>query len=461
MPITYLKDFQIWDFYRAATKKLQLVDKSNMPYVTYDNGFPCYEANAYLLGQAKKGRSLRINGGTVKTYAKDIHHLVRWCYNNRLPLTKMTDEKFRNFIDYLQEGNVRKNNHVLKIGKQCLHFLEFIGESKSHLTNFIGEGSENAICIEYKTSKIGLGGKKSKEVKSIHHPALPKKSAERRRLPVSNDVCVKLWAYISTQKDILRRFRDAAVYQCLEELGGRVSEIHLITVDSVKAAKKMDKNPYLRLPVLKRQDDVEDRVIPVTHDFLSVLDDYLIRSRKKIIKKTLGKENDHGFLLVSTTTGKQLQSGSITDMMNKWKKKLGITEPLHPHLFRHAFITNNLINLMRQHEINNADEFRNTLLHTEMFKMQLQEWTGHKNIASLDRYIHLAVAHINGYDKAFNVVQLNNAVKTMKRTLASIKLQSTRKEITATEMLMLLENATDAFEMTVAKALSEETNDDT
>ncbi|MBF4337979.1 tyrosine-type recombinase/integrase, partial [Vibrio anguillarum] len=91
----------------------------------------------------------------------------------------------------------------------------------------------------------------------------------------------------------------------------------------------------LTLTTLKRRDDKTSRKIPVPHLLLSVIADY-IKVRKKVMRK---KKVKHDFLFISLTTGQPFSSDSWGTYMNTWKKELGIEGELHPHLWRHAFIT--------------------------------------------------------------------------------------------------------------------------
>lgn len=465
MPVSFLKDFKRWGNYSPIDNKLKMVDASNTPFITYDNGIPCHEANMYMHKQLAAQRSRRIKGGTLKTYANQIIHLVRYCYNNEIRFSQLTDTRFTLFVQGLQGERdkygelVRSNNHVVQIAQRCLDFLDFV-QYCHDLNNFIGERKENAIRVKYKKYTISIeGSKNKKEVKVLTHISIPTRDAVKRRLPVSDDSALKVWEHIQNQSNRIKTLRDTAIYQCLEQLGGRVSEIHLITVDDIENAVNSGKNPYLVLTTLKRRDNDERRNLPVTHIFLSSMMDYIKKSRRKIIKKTVGKANDHGYLFVSLTTGKPLQSDSTTHAMNTWKKEAGVEGEFHPHLFRHAFITNKLKEIILQHkEITSADKFREHLLHTESFKMQLKEWTGHTHSHSLDTYINLVFADLNGYSKVYSAVQLNDSVKVMKQQIEQLKRQLKSKSITLTEGLHVLDGTLEAFESDIESALSSQTD---
>lgn len=54
--------------------------------------------------------------------------------------------------------------------------------------------------------------------------------------------------------------------------------------------------------------------------------------------------------------------------------------------------------------------------------MELQQWSGHTNISSLNTYIDLVFADINGYQKVYDIASLVNAAEDIlvrANTLAS------------------------------------------
>lgn len=437
-----------------------MVDASNTPFITYDDGTPCFEANMYMHEQLELVRSRRMNGGTLNTYAKQIHHIVRFCYKNKLRFSQLTDSTFTLFVQGLQGERdkfgelVRTNNHLIEIAQRCLYFLLFV--QKCHdLDNFIGEGNENAIRTILKTNQLTIEGfKHRKEVKTITHVCIPTKDAVKKKFPVSEGDALKVWNYIKTQNNREKRLRDIALYQCLEELGARVSEVHLITVKDIDNAMRSGANPHLTISTLK-QDDDSSRSIPITSALLTDIKQYINKVRKKIIKRTLGKKKDHGYLFVSLTTGRALQSATLTRYMNKWKHELGIEGELHPHLYRHAFITNKLKEIILQHkDITSADKFREHLLHTETFKRQLQQWTGHTQLYSLDIYINLIFADLHGYSATYNAVQLKGSVEIVKRQVQGVKQQLKSKEVTVTEGMLLIEQTLSAFEKDIEQSLN-------
>lgn len=69
MPVEIIKNYVGYSHYSNITKKLELTKPQTIPYVTYDDGVPCYEVNLYLLSKLEEGVSTRVGGGTLRTYA--------------------------------------------------------------------------------------------------------------------------------------------------------------------------------------------------------------------------------------------------------------------------------------------------------------------------------------------------------------------------------------------------------
>ena len=316
------------------------------------------------------------------------------------------------------------------------------------LSAFIGKDKGNSIQIlekPYKRKKEGYKG--SIEGVKVTHTAVPTKDEIKKRHPVSEDDALRVWEFIKTQKNKDKRRRDMALYTAMEQLGGRVSELHLIKMTDYEDARRTG---MLTLTTLKRKDDNTTRKIPVPHLLLSMIADY-VKVRKKAMRQ---KKVQHDYLFISLTTGHPLSADSWTTYINAWKKELGIEAELHPHLWRHAFITDKLKELiLASKEVNDKDDFRKHLLHTQTFKMQLQQWTGHTILSSLDTYIDLAFADIHGYTEVYNAVSLKSSVELAKRQIELLEEQIARKELTSTAALVEIKILLEAFQSDIDKSI--------
>lgn len=456
MPVEIIKNYVGYSHYSNITKKLELTKPQTIPYVTYDDGVPCYEVNLYLLSKLEEGVSTRVGGGTLRTYANQIIHLVKYCQNNNVIFTQLTDSHFSQFIRCLISkrdnlGNLKRTGRqVRQIGTQCIHFLMYV-QGFYKLENFIGEDKSCVISIKFKRTRLKTEGDKLFDIESPTHNSFPSDTPLKRRHPVSEDSAMKVWEYINNQANREKRIRDIAFYSFLEITGARNSEIHMATVKDIDYALAQGNVPLLRLTTLKRNN--HQRFIPVPQAFLSTINQYIRKVRRKVIKRTIGVTNDHGYLFVNLRNGEPLSSESTRRRMNEWKKECGIKENFHPHLFRHAFITNTLKRIILQHNnINNTDDFRKHLLHTEKFKLELQQWSGHTNTSSLNTYIDLVFADINGYQKVYDIASIVNATEDILVRAKALISQLNGKLINVNEATSDLIEIVEAFENDVNNA---------
>ena len=233
--------------------------------------------------------------------------------------------------------------------------------------------------------------------------------------------------------------RNRIILKLLEITEARVGEIALLTVQYIENVFTQDK-PTLKMRILKKRGQLVDyRYVPVNKaDFNEVLT-YIKIYRSKIIKNTIGKANDEGFLLVNENTGKAILSITITNEINKIRKVAGIEENVCAHMFRHRFITNLFIQLIKQYDIQNKDQFRNSLMDLENLKVYIQQVTGHKNVNSLDNYIDIAKSELTNMDKVVNnlleVIDIESIEKEKQRLLTMLK----NKEITTAEYIKQIE----------------------
>ncbi|EOW9298795.1 tyrosine-type recombinase/integrase [Vibrio cholerae] len=450
MAFRKLEGFEQWS-HLGFDGKLVFRKPLDIFFVTYSNNVPCYEANAYIHSLIVRN----LKSDTIRGYAYDIIHLVHFIEKQPMlsQFSQLTDATFTLFVQSLQVERtplgelVRSNNTVIKIAHTCLDFLRFVQDFHD-LSSFIGKDKGNSIQILEKPYRRKQEGYKGFiEGVKITHPAVPTKNEIKKRHPVSETDALRVWEHIKTQNNKDKRRRDMALYTAMEQLGGRVSEFHSIKMTDYEEARRTG---MLTLTTLKRKDDINTRKIPVPHLLLSVIADY-IKVRKKVMRK---KKIQHDYLFIGLNTGQPFSADSWTTYINSWKKELGIEGELHPHLWRHAFITDKLKELiLTTKEVNDKDDFRKHLLHTQTFKMQLQQWTGHTNLSSLDTYIDLAFADIHGYTEVYNAVSLKSSVVLAKRQVEFLKEQVSKKELTTTAALMEFEGLLEAFQSDIDKSI--------
>jgi site-specific recombinase XerC len=462
--VNRIESFKFWTHLDVLSldKSLVFTKPHTLRFISYSDGSPCIEANMFLHTIARRSK-----GGaksTLRTYSGRITHLVNFV--ERQPYLKkfsdLSDASFRHFIQTLQterksNGQLKRvSNTVREIALTCVKFLYFIREFHD-LSHFIGTDKSNKIMTEEKVYYTSPEGVKYKVPRlSIIHDAIPEKNEEKRRLPVSANTALKVWRHISNQENIPKRRRDCALYRTMEKLGARVQEIHLITLKDFQNAQKSGNNPYISITNLKRRGDSSNRNIPVTKAYLREIAKY-VNIRNNIIRKKGIK--DHGFLFISINTGKPLKSSTWTKYFNIWKKELNIKGQLHPHLYRHSFVTDKLKEIILQHtECTDADSFKRTVMHTENFKMKLKEWTGHTNISSLDIYIHLIYDDVNGYAKVYNTLSIKDSISIVEQELDLLNKQLKVKVLTPSKCIAELQSLIIAFKADIEDSI-ERTDD--
>lgn len=460
MSIKPIKDFDIWEYYNPIDDELVTFHLDNTPFICYPNNLPCYEANLYMRHLLAKKLSTKVNGGTLRTYASQISHLISYCFKNNISFHQLTNTRFKVFIRGLiserddMYKRIRENDTVIDIGKRCIDFLVFLQDLHS-LKNFIGEDSKNRINIYVKVTTQKIAGyKKPIEHKTLMHRSFPSPSPKKTKSPVSSEASKALFDYLNQESNKLIRIRNLALYNCIDQTGGRRTEVNSITVNDIQSALQSNENyPFLRLITLKHGNQIEYRHVPVTKTFLSEMSYYIRHVRRKIVKKKLKGKKDHGFLFVSSTTGKPLSSDTITTYINNWRKILGIEEELHAHLFRHAYITNKIKEIiLSRSDLTTFEDFKNLLLNTEQYKMELMQWTGHNMRSSLDKYIHLALAEVNGFTSTLHVDKLSSTIEASKSAIKRIRADIKIHSMSPTDALQAVSNLLDSLEFDINSA---------
>ncbi len=255
-----------------------------------------------------------------------------------------------------------------------------------------------------------------------HHRSFPTGDSKKKRLPISSkNVQLLKDAVLPTSRSIYSRKRRYVMLLLLEITGARRFEIASLTVQSVLNAAKMP-HPMLKLITAKKKNKAEEhREIPILRQDLEVLLEFIDKNRKIVVRKSCGLGNDDGILLASEKSGRGIQPNTITQEVYALRKYAQIKEKACAHMFRHAFVTKLFKALIERHKVENKDDFRQMLLDGESLKREIQQWTGHTRIESLEAYIHLAFEDSGECNKAIDAVKLNRLILSLKENLSSLK----------------------------------------
>ncbi len=430
---------------------------NDIPMIRWPSGRWCVDANIYMLELYERNLSRKFGGGTLKSYAANISHLIRWCYHNKTDFIDLTDSQFSLFVRGLMgetrpkqpDVRVRNANAVIAIGRNCLDFLSCVGRfhDQADLVNRRGQiqGEEK----EFEIKVEGKFHKKSLLKKYWHHRCFPTPDAKVKRLPVSNDTIKKLrQATSKIDSSFYLRRRRQIMLMMLEQTGGRRAELANLTVESVQKANTMNE-PMLELITVKKKAS-ETRLIPIHSVELAELMSFINKHRRQVIRKTVGLQQDHGLVFISETTGKPLRAQTISQEVYFLAKSSGIDEKTCSHMFRHRFITKLFVALIEQHDFENEDNFRRALLDAETMKQKVQQWTGHASLSSLDPYIHLAFDEASHFSKTYNSVSLSRVIEGMTSKVDNLKLEIQNKCIPLPEAIREFETILDLFNQDIS-----------
>lgn len=423
--LTFIKNMELPIYFfnnRFKTKTF-----SKFPFFTFNNGVPCLALNSYIQSE----EFIKLSEETIFKTAYSLTHIVRFCENNKIKFSHFTENDFVAFSHSLQEKD-RENKTTVFILSNTLNFFNYFGRKFLDIENYC---IDILHCFYKKTIT-----KSNKETKSLHHVCFPTKEPAKRRSPVSLGNIEKMYENVpNTSNSNFVQKRNRVILKLLEITGARVGEIALLTVKDIENVFTEDK-PALKMRTLKRRGGLVDyRYVPVNKADFNEISTYIKIYRSKIIKNTVGKVNDEGYLLISENTGKAILPVTITNEINKIRKVAGIEENVCAHMFRHRFITNLFIQLIKQYDIQNKDQFRNSLMDMENLKVYIQQATGHKNVNSLDNYIDIAKSELTNMDKVINELtnEINNASieKEKQRLLTMLK----NKEISTSQYIKEME----------------------
>lgn len=413
-----LNDFYIYDYYSLINDKIKVQFIESLPFLTYPNGLPCYEANSYLLYKLKLGYSQK-NGGSYRIFANHLTHFIRFTFRNKYikNFSQYDNSLFSIFLDSLQDNdNIRSNNQIIRIAYQVIDFLFYISRLYN-LEYFIGIG--NAYKISLISRKTKRTNSRYKFESTYFHPSFPPSSSYKKRYPVSLNDYNKLLAFLNKNNNEALRLRNLCLIQALENTGGRRTEVCSLSLEALKTAlKSSSSSPLLELINLKSIHSKKSRLVPVSRNFLLNLKFYIQYYRNPIMKK---KNIHHDFIFISHTTGEPLKPDSLTVYMNNWSLHANLSTIVCAHMFRHRFITEKFKALILEHNLSHIDEFRKILLNTNRLKQIMLEWTGHSSIESLDNYINLAFEELIEVDKVKNKILVNSSIYFMDKHINNLE----------------------------------------
>ncbi len=429
-----IPEMELVHYFDAIRSEAKLREANNLPFLCWPAGEPCVAANAYMVHLFKRNLSRNNNGGTLRQFAMDISHLIRYCYDNRIDFIQLNCDRFTAFIAKLRSekdplnpmARKRDSNTLIAIGRKCIDFLDFIGRLNGDDRFVIDtvNAQQKKYLIHTKNSKSGRI-----EKFGWYHESFDTPSPRKNRSAISRKSIQELYDAIPLLSSInldqqSKRFIDrrrTIMLRLLEMTGARIEEVARIQVKDVEAANEQI-DPKLRLVTLKKRRS-EDRFVPVLHQDMAALKAYARVNRLMVIKRTIGAANDHGSLFISEITGKPLSSRYMSNEIGLLRRTAGITSQACAHMFRNRFITKLFVRLINQYDFENKDEFRKALLDANTLKQQVQQYTGHGNVDSLDTYIDLAFDEVANLGAVVSTIRLQEAYESFDSNVEILQME--------------------------------------
>lgn len=273
----------------------------------------------------------RASAHTIKNYARDLAHLTRYCET----------EAINGWHD-LKQHHVRghiASRHRRGLGSRSLQ----------------RELSAIRVFFDYLIKKRLASQNPAREVRA------PKGAAT---LPKTLDVD-QVTGLLEASADSALEIRDLAMWELFYSSGLRLSELTGLDLTDIDLGD--------RSVLVREGKGGKSRLLPVGRKALEAMRRWLdIRHRFAPPGQTA---------LFAGRGGSRLSPRSVQSRLERWRRRKGFPEHLHPHMLRHSFAS---------HLLESSNDLR-----------AVQELLGHSNIGTTQIYTHLDFQHLaETYDRA-------------------------------------------------------------
>ncbi|MET0105190.1 MAG: hypothetical protein ABW072_08605 [Sedimenticola sp.] len=168
------------DPYRVALMhKASRLGVDEFPLVRWPNGKPCVPVNAYIMEYLRLGRE----PGTLKGYARELTHVIRYCAGLDIGFGKLTDNDIWTLSEHLQTekkqhdptASERNPNTVKSILRTTLGFLAwyqqaFLKYSEVVLVGELADSANITVTVEVNDQYFESSKQKHKPKEAISLP---------------------------------------------------------------------------------------------------------------------------------------------------------------------------------------------------------------------------------------------------------------------------------------------------
>ncbi|TKF36101.1 site-specific integrase [Vibrio kanaloae] len=413
----------------------------------WPDGSTCMPVEMFLLDISNEKKISVSDGGTVGGYARNLTHLVRYCFKNKIQFwdlqTSNIDDLISELSTEVNEFNEReRNNNTIKtIISNAMTFLKWIQNQHFPERNIIGVDSQYKRYQVKLTISLNRYGKPCE----VFPSKIPNATTQPKK-PIADKIIKLLWETLNQSKSstginkrLMKHFskqeqKDHIDYMfhrrrfqltMLEATGLRPQE--LISI-SVKNNIKNLADSKIEISTLKRGAP-HRRIVPIDQGTVIKIEIFLSIHRKKLIERLI----KHGFissenevddvLFLHHETGKKVKPDAAYQEFRRLCIKAGIKQKTCQSMFRHRFCTNmvklHLLSFMDKNPAKSRFNFSDSDYRTILTKVAT--FTGHKDPTSLEFYIDWAWEELDVFSYVYDVSHLQGKLKEISRLVSDLK----------------------------------------
>lgn len=345
----------------------------------WPNGVPCWEVTGYTISERKRGLAT----SSANTYAAELSHLVRYCYQKKLYFSKFSDDRLFEFAAHLSHSTRkseprRGGSHINRILSQTIRFLfwlQTVVPTNGLLVGYPGEGAKITVTAP-------RHNRRQERPAQFIHPCFVA-SSERTVVRAMPDLVLENLLEAADQEEhrFFTRSRDTAMISLLADSGVRREELTFVRVEDVMDA--LSNLGKLSFRSSKRKGN-PTRQVPVPLETLQELkENYIETARAICMERNLRRgRSDEGWLFC-TQTGTRIRPSTITHIFSRLRLSAGLTEKGAPHMLRHRWINLQVVAGVRQ--LSSLSPISAGMMLTLLSRLTAR--TGHARVTSLLHYL--------------------------------------------------------------------------
>jgi len=374
----------------------------------WPDGRVCWQVNIYLNALCRRGLTV----STVNTYCAELAQYVRFLGMSGATIEGCTDDTLREFSAWLgakpcKPASARHRNRIILNVLRFLEWLQGILPLRAPLIGCAGDGAQVTVTVSAWNSN-------GSTARRLHHPALEPNNVATVVRPIAGPMMERLMSAVTqTAKGRFVRSRNMALLKVLADCGLRRQEAAWLSVRSLELAAATGR---LIVRTAKRRGNPL-REVPIPNVSAMALLRYVNVDRAIHIEKLRRKRplfEDAGWAFC-TLRGSRLADASITQFITKLRLSAGISERATAHMFRHRWITLQVVERLRA--LNARGPAGVELLTTLLSR--IASLTGHASLSSLWTYVDWACEEAGTWRSIDSTAAIGTEVRALQREVRS------------------------------------------